>query len=49
MKKKLVACRDCGYEEKREVYDREDAERRNLQLVSPKCKKCGSANVKLCD
>ena len=49
MKKKLIVCRDCGYEERREVYDSEDAERRNLRLVSPKCKRCGSANIELHD
>jgi predicted nucleic-acid-binding Zn-ribbon protein len=46
MKRKLVVCMDCGYEEKQEFYTREEAEQKNIRLVSPRCKKCGSTNIK---
>jgi len=49
MKIMLVVCSQCGYKEKREIYDSEDAERRNLRLVPPRCSRCGSTNVKLYD
>lgn len=49
MKRMLIVCNNCGYEERREIYTREDAERLNLRRVAPKCNKCGSTNVKLCD
>jgi predicted Zn-ribbon and HTH transcriptional regulator len=47
MKVMLLVCRRCGYEEKTEVYPPEDAQRYNLRLVLPQCKRCGSIDVKL--
>ena len=49
MRKMRIVCKDCGYDEKREFYDREDGDSRNLRIVPPRCKKCGSTNVKLYD
>ncbi len=49
MKRMLAVCKNCGYEEKIEIYNREDAERQNLRLEPPRCKKYGSLNVKLRD
>jgi Zn finger protein HypA/HybF involved in hydrogenase expression len=49
MKRCLIMCKNCGFEEKREFYSQEDAEKRNMKLVSPRCKKCGSTNVRVLD
>jgi uncharacterized Zn finger protein len=49
MKKKLSICKDCGYEEIIEIYDREEAEKRRLRLIKPRCAKCGSVNIKVVD
>ena len=45
MEKVLLKCNQCGYEEVIEIYTREEAERKNIRLVRPKCSKCGSPNV----
>lgn len=47
MKRIYVVCRQCGYAEKQEVYERDEAIQKNLRLVPPRCNKCGSANVEL--
>lgn len=47
MKAMLAICKDCGYKEQKEIFDREDAEKHHLRLVRPRCKKCGSYNVEL--
>lgn len=47
MKYKTLVCQDCGYEKKIKVYDREEAEKERIQLVKPRCEKCGSYNIKL--
>ena len=49
MEYKLLVCQNCGYKEKIIVYNREEAEKRKIQLVKPRCKKCGSYNIKLYD
>lgn len=47
MKRKLVVCLDCGYEERQDFYSREEAEQRNMHTGPPRCKKCGSPKVKI--
>jgi hypothetical protein len=47
MRVMLAVCRDCGYEKRIKIYDREDAERRNIRLVRPTCERCGSSKVEL--
>ncbi len=47
MKKMYVVCRQCGYAEKQEIYEQDEAMRKNLHLISPRCNRCGSGNVEL--
>ncbi len=49
MKRVLAVCRDCGHEERIEIWTREEAERENVSTAPPRCKKCRSRNIKLCD
>jgi hypothetical protein len=45
MKKVTVKCNQCGYEERVEFYSSEEAEKKQMMIVPPRCSKCGSANV----
>jgi len=47
MKKVIIKCNQCGYEERIEIYTQEEAERARMKLVQPRCSKCGSPNVKM--
>jgi formate dehydrogenase maturation protein FdhE len=47
MKKVIVKCNQCGYEERIELYSREEAEKGRIKIVPPRCSKCGSPNVKI--
>lgn len=49
MKEKIQVCQQCKHEERIKLYDHEDAKRHQLRLEPPRCKKCGSLNVKLYD
>ena len=46
MKTMLLVCQDCGHEERIKIYTREEAERGQFQISNPRCKKCGSTNVR---
>lgn len=45
MKVKKVICKDCGYEDKVEIFTREEADRKQIQLAPVRCPNCGSLNV----
>jgi DNA-directed RNA polymerase subunit RPC12/RpoP len=45
MKVRRVICRSCGHEDKVEVFTREEADRKHMQLMPVTCPKCGSRNV----
>lgn len=47
MKKMYVVCKQCGHAEKQEVYEAEEAIQKNLCLIPPRCRKCGSMDVEL--
>ncbi len=47
MRVKTQKCRICGYEERVEIYTREEGQKLRKNLASPCCKKCGSPNVEL--
>lgn len=49
MKTMLLVCQDCGNEERIKIYTRHEAEKGQFQLSKPRCKKCGSTNVRLYD
>lgn len=49
MKRKLLVCKECGHEQRINIYDREESEKLNIRLGPPRCEKCGSTNVQLYD
>jgi hypothetical protein len=49
MKKVIVKCNQCGYEERIEIYTQEEAKKEQIRLMPPRCSKCGSPNVKMHD
>jgi len=49
MKKVILVCRDCGCEERIDVYSPEEAIKKNISTKPPRCPKCGSYRVELHD
>lgn len=49
MKKKLLVCKECGHEQRINIYDREESKQLNIRLGPPRCEKCRSTNVQLYD
>jgi len=49
MKRVIVKCNQCGYEERIEIYTQEEAKKEKIRLMQPRCSKCGSPNVKIYD
>jgi predicted Zn-ribbon and HTH transcriptional regulator len=47
MRRVIVKCNQCGYEERIELYTREEAEEHRIRIAPPRCSKCGSPNVRL--
>lgn len=47
MRMMYVVCKRCGYAEKKEIYEAEEAVLKKLRLIPPQCSKCGSINVEL--
>jgi hypothetical protein len=47
MRRVIVKCNQCGYEERIELYTREEAEERRIRIAPPRRSKCGSPNVRL--
>ncbi len=47
MRKVTVKCNQCGYEERIELFSREEAEKERISIVPPRCSKCGSPNVSI--
>ena len=47
MRRVYVVCRQCGYEEKQDIYDAEEAAQKSIRLGPPRCSKCGSMDVKI--
>lgn len=46
MRKVTVKCNQCGYEERVDLYSREEAEKERITIVPLRCSKCGSPNVR---
>ena len=49
MEYKTLVCQDCGYKKKVKFCSEEEAEKRKIPLLKPRCEKCGSYNVKYDD
>jgi Zn finger protein HypA/HybF involved in hydrogenase expression len=49
MKRVTMKCNQCGYEERIEIFSREEAEKEGIGIAPPRCPKCGSPNVRLID
>ena len=47
MRRVYVVCRQCGYAEKQDIYDAEEAAQKNLRTVPPRCRECGSMDVEI--